>query len=454
MTKADAVSGERLAEVVAEAGELVPGAPVIPVSAVTGTGLDELRGALAALPPRPRGQMRPARLPADRRSRCRGRHRRDRDALVRLDRRGRPAPASSRRGWTCACEASRCTTSVARADAGRRVAVALPGVERRQIRRGEVLARAARIPVSYRLDVELAELEPIPDDARLQVHHGTAEGVARVVRLSGPFAQLRLARPLVAARGDRVVLRAAHGGRRPVLDPAPPRHRPSSVGSPSSSEVTSPRRSRHPCGSIRSASSCTTASSTALERAGPWVFSSAWLAELRGRASRADRSRATRSTRACSVPAEPWAARRRFRACPSSGAARRLYLPGAAASAGRPRRGGDSTRATELGRGRRSRRRRSTTTSSPASSRRTGRLVRLGDGYAIGADAFGVAAGRRCSRSVARRRRHHAGALPRPRGHGPPGRATPPRAVRCGRADAPGGRPPRLAEAATSTQSR
>ena len=58
----------------------------------------------------------------------------------------------------------------------------------------------------------------------MQAHHGTAEVPARVVRVGDRFAQLRLERPVVAARGDRVILRAGHtvgGGR--VLDPAPPR---------------------------------------------------------------------------------------------------------------------------------------------------------------------------------------------------------------------------------------
>jgi selenocysteine-specific elongation factor len=57
------------------------------------------------------------------------------------------------------------------------------------------------------------------------LHHGTADAVARVVRAGERFAQLRLSRPVVAARGDRVVLRAGTtvaGG--VVLDPDPPRH--------------------------------------------------------------------------------------------------------------------------------------------------------------------------------------------------------------------------------------
>src|SRR5438445_6430453 len=47
VTKADAVDDETLALALDEARELVPGADVVPVSAKTGAGLDELRAALA-----------------------------------------------------------------------------------------------------------------------------------------------------------------------------------------------------------------------------------------------------------------------------------------------------------------------------------------------------------------------------------------------------------------------
>ena len=76
---------------------------------------------------------------------------------------------------------------------------------------------------SFRLDVMVEPLGEIPP--RVMLHHGTAETTARVARAGDRFAQLRLSRPVVAARGDRVVLRAGTtvgGGL--VLDPNPPRH--------------------------------------------------------------------------------------------------------------------------------------------------------------------------------------------------------------------------------------
>jgi selenocysteine-specific elongation factor len=75
--------------------------------------------------------------------------------------------------------------------------------------------------VSYRLDVKLDLIEELP--AAVTVHVGTKAVPARVVR-DGDYAQLRLQEPVVAARGDRVVLRTdttVGGG--VVLDPAPSR---------------------------------------------------------------------------------------------------------------------------------------------------------------------------------------------------------------------------------------
>ena len=71
---------------------------------------------------------------------------------------------------------------VERAEPGQRVAVALPGVERHELRRGDALLTPGLVATTYRLDVALEELEPIADGARLHVHHGTAAVLARVAR--------------------------------------------------------------------------------------------------------------------------------------------------------------------------------------------------------------------------------------------------------------------------------
>jgi selenocysteine-specific elongation factor len=222
VTKADAVDEETLELAVEEARELVPGAEVVPVSAKTGAGLDELRAALARVPAVERDAGRATRLYVDR--------------VFTLQGIGTIATGTLWSGSIAAGDMLRVEprgpdvrvrsvqvhdAPVERAEAGQRVAVNLPSVERRDLGRGDVLVEPEHYPVSYRLDVRLDELEEIPP--AVTVHLGTTAVPARVAR-SGTYAQLRLSGPVLAARGDRVILRTdttVGGGL--VLDPAPPR---------------------------------------------------------------------------------------------------------------------------------------------------------------------------------------------------------------------------------------
>ena len=227
VTKADAVPRDELVLAVDEAHELVPGAQVVAVSAKTGAGLDELRAALAAAADsheRRRSSL-PTRLFVDRVFTLRGMGTiatgtlwsgsiSDGDEL-RVEPRGFAVRVRSVQVHD---------ESVERAVAGQRVALSLPGVERTDLARGDVIVAPGAYPVSYRLDVLIDELEQISNGASLQAHHGTAELATRVVRIGSRHAQLRLAAPAVAARGDHIVLRretTVGGGL--VLDPAPPR---------------------------------------------------------------------------------------------------------------------------------------------------------------------------------------------------------------------------------------
>jgi selenocysteine-specific elongation factor len=222
ITKADAVDEETLALAVDEGRELVPGAEVVAVSAKTGAGLDELRAALARLPVNERPAAGATRLYVDRAFTLRGIGTVATGTLWS----GTIAPGDTLRvepgGRSVRVRSVQVhDTAVERAEAGQRVAVNLPAIERRELARGDALVAPGRYPVSYRLDVRLDELAPIP--AAVTVHVGTQAAPARVVRV-GDYAQLRLDRPVVAARGDRVVLRAettVGGG--VVLDPSPPR---------------------------------------------------------------------------------------------------------------------------------------------------------------------------------------------------------------------------------------
>jgi selenocysteine-specific elongation factor len=97
---------------------------------------------------------------------------------------------------------------VDRAPAGQRVAVNLTGVERKQVRAGDVIAGAgAGLSVTYRLEAELHLHEPVEERGDIRVHHGTRSSPARAIRLSENRWQLRCEQPFVVADGDRLVIR-------------------------------------------------------------------------------------------------------------------------------------------------------------------------------------------------------------------------------------------------------
>lgn len=108
---------------------------------------------------------------------------------------------------------------VTEARAGQRVAVNLGGVERTAIRRGQVVTVPGAVAAVETLAVALDLLpgaEPLPMNARVHCHLGTAEAVARVYLYDGEaiqpgdrgYAELRLESPMAAARGDRFLIRS------------------------------------------------------------------------------------------------------------------------------------------------------------------------------------------------------------------------------------------------------
>ena len=380
LTKLDLVDDETLELARAEAEELVPGAPVVAVSARSGIGLDELRAAIAAVAKERTRADAPTRLYVDRVFTLRGIGTVATGTLwsgslgegdeLRAEPRGRTVRVRSVQVHD---------RPAVRAEAGQRVAVALPGIERSELRRGDALVAPAAYPSSYRLDVELEELAEIP--GRVQVHHGTASVLARVVRVGDRFAQLRLAEPVVTARGDRVVLRAGTtvgGGR--VIDPAPPRH--ASAERMELVERGEIAATVHE--PVRSESLRHLGELAGVEQADGWVFSRAWLDELR-----ADLERRLAAADALdpgiTPPSEPWSPA----VVPLLGLERRgakLYRPGATAELGARAEAAAALEAT-LGL--------EPVKVEDATLARfmeeQGRLVRVGDGYAVSAAAYSEA---------------------------------------------------------------
>jgi selenocysteine-specific elongation factor len=347
VTKSDAVDEETLELAIEEAHELVPDAEVVAVSAKTGAGLDDLRAALARVPVEERDAERATRLYVDRVFTLQGVGTIATGTLwsgtiaagdmLRIEPRGRIVRVRSVQVHDAPVE---------QAQAGQRVAVNLPTVERRDLARGDVLVEPGHYPVSYRLDVLLEEIADVP--AAVTVHVGTKAVPARVAR-NGRYAQLRLAEPVVAARGDRVVLRTqttVGGGT--VLDPDPPRkleperlavlergdpeeivralvHAPISGRDLQAHGVLTPGELARGLAAVRAA--------------GEHVFSDTWLTELR------ENVRARLAARAESdpldpgvplaelLPAEPWAPHvLNLLEVERRGA--KAYLPGAAAALG------------------------------------------------------------------------------------------------------------------------
>jgi selenocysteine-specific elongation factor len=404
VTKADTVDAETLELALEEAHELVPGAEAVAVSARTGEGIDDLRAALAAVASRAERPARaaPTRLFVDRVFTLRGigtvvTGTLWSGSIVEGDElRAEPAGLDVRVRSVQVHD-----RPVERAEAGRRVAVSVPGVERGRLRRGDALVRHRSYPVSYRLDVALEELAPIPDGARVHVHHGTGECVARVVRADSPHAQLRLSAPAVAARGDRVIIRdrtTIGGGR--VLDPAPPRSpdperlRLLDAGDPVSivrAIVREPVRRDELLARALLGDDELDEGLRTVEQAGDFFFAAEWLDELRGEvhARLAERTRSSPIDPGIPIgellPSEPW----RTAILALLGIDQRggkAYLPGAAASLAGREEAAERLEHELVGAG---------LTPVPVGDAELaaylegeGRLVRVGDGLAIGPEAY------------------------------------------------------------------
>ena len=250
ITKTDLVEEELLELVTSEIAELVAGsfldsAPIIPVSAKTGAGLNQLRVALKEVslrvPTRAAGYL--PRLPVDRVFAMKGFGAVVTGTLVS----GSIAegdelellPTNSRvraRGVQVHGKA------VARASAGQRTAVNLGGIETNAIERGMILAPLSSLRTTQILDVRVSVLAGAPralrSRARIRFHIHAAEVLARIQVLdpggqiapgSTGLAQLRLEAPITAVAGEHFILRSYSpsvtiaGGE--ILDPFAGKHR-------------------------------------------------------------------------------------------------------------------------------------------------------------------------------------------------------------------------------------
>jgi len=250
LTKTDLVEEELLSLVRAEAEELVAGsflegAPVVAVSARTGVGLEEFRAALRQIAGKvpARSLDFVVRLPIDRAFTMKGFGAVVTGTLVAGEIAAGDELELLPTGLRVRARAVQVHgTSVSRAQSGQRTAVNLAGVDAADIERGMVLAPIGRFRPTQIVDVQLSALRsaprPIRTRARLRVHLGSAEVLARVrvLNLRGEippgetgFAQLRFESPVVALHDERFIVRSYSpaqtiaGG--VILDPQATTHR-------------------------------------------------------------------------------------------------------------------------------------------------------------------------------------------------------------------------------------
>jgi selenocysteine-specific elongation factor len=209
----------------AVAGTFLEGAPIVPVSARTGDGLDVLVRTIAELardvPERPADG--PLFLPVDRAFTLRGFGTVVTGTLLSgsVEEEAEVVLSPPRQGQHALRVRSVQVhgAQVRRGLAGQRTAVNLPNVEAQAISRGQVLVEPGVVPVSHTLDVELTLLaaapKPLRHRARLLLHVGTAQVPATITLLdrgelapgATALAQVRAGAPVAALPGQRFILR-------------------------------------------------------------------------------------------------------------------------------------------------------------------------------------------------------------------------------------------------------
>ncbi|MFN8422636.1 MAG: hypothetical protein U0470_04325 [Anaerolineae bacterium] len=247
VTKADLVDADWLALVVDEVAALIAptslaGTPIVPVSAVSGRGIDVLVGAIEA------------QLGAVPRAVDRGRARLSVDRVFTMAGFGTVVTGTLRDGALAAGDTvdiqPRGITarirglqshgrSVTTARPRTRTAVNLAGVEVTDIAQGDDVTAAGAYQPTQLVDAEVTLLPdapaPLRHDRVLHLFHGAAEVPAHARLIGGDaiapggqgHVQFWLTRPMVLAAGDRIVLRLASPSRTvgggEILDPHPTR---------------------------------------------------------------------------------------------------------------------------------------------------------------------------------------------------------------------------------------
>jgi len=233
LTKADLVDAETLDVVRLEVEEFLrgsfldnpnaetPGTPIIPVSSLTGAGIEELKRALVRVageaPARDSTSL--GRLPIDRVFTMKGFGTVVTGTLISGAIRKEDELEVFPKGQRVRVRGVQVHGQIAdQTTAGQRTALNLAGVTKEELARGMTLAPPATLRTTSTVDVELsllASAKPLEDRARVHFHSYTFETVATVVLYDrkqvapgeSALAQLRLSEPALLVPGDRFIIR-------------------------------------------------------------------------------------------------------------------------------------------------------------------------------------------------------------------------------------------------------
>lgn len=264
VTKTDMVEEEWLEMLLEEVddyfrGTFLEGKPVIPVSAVTGEGIDELKAEIIAKCDREnkrREEKELFRLPVDRVFTMQGfgtvvtgtlmdgNVSSGDDVIIYPE----GVKAKVRGIQTYGKDTD---TAVA----GQRTAINLSGVSKEDIDRGDVIARPGAVTVTGMIDTELTIFSSadraVINNSRVHLYCGSDEVLCKVILLDRDvlsagetaYAQLRLEEPAAVRRGDRFIIRfyspvvTVGGGR--IIDVLPAKHKRNRPGVLAGMEVLS-----------------------------------------------------------------------------------------------------------------------------------------------------------------------------------------------------------------------
>jgi len=249
LTKCDMVEKDWQDLVVEEVRDYLKGsfleeAPILPVSARTGAGLDDLRSGLSTLAAEVEEKPceGPFRLPVDRVFTVAGFGTVVTGTLLSGEiKTGDEVEILPSARFSRVRSVQTHGVKADKGSAGQRVAVNLQGMELDEITRGDVVVPRGVYRTTRAVDTRLSYLATAPRElkhrATLRLHSATYEVPAQVILLDRDalqpgetaFVQLRLKYPVLLLPGDLFILRSnsphitVGGGQ--VLDPAPPRRR-------------------------------------------------------------------------------------------------------------------------------------------------------------------------------------------------------------------------------------